>query len=342
MLVALQHAVASSPDVDIASPSFAAALDAAEPSPARAAFLLPRTGGASTLRSAADPALYLCGNSLGLQPRATRAYVNEELDKWEEHGVEGHFKPATRPWVTIEDSVTGGCAALVGAASPTEVAVMNSLTTDLHLLMAAFYRPTPTRFKILVEARAFPSDTYAVKSQLAVHGYAAEGADGSGGGLIEVAPREGEDTLRDEDIIAAIAAAGDSLALVLFSGVQYYTGQLFDIPAIAAAAHGVGALCGIDCAHAVGNVPLSLHDWGVDFAAWCSYKYLNSGPGGIAGVFVHSRFDAETFADRPFFAGWWGHERATRFAMGPDFIPQLGAAKYQLSNPPVLQVAALR
>ena len=216
--------------------------------------------------------------------------------------MEGHFKPATLPWVSIEDSVTGGMAALVGAGV-SEVAVMNSLTTDLHLMMAAFYRPTATRFKIITEARAFPSDTYAVKSQLAFHGRDPRDA------LVELAPRPGEDCLREEDITAAIRECGDSLALVLFSGVQYYTGQLFDIPGITAAAHAAGACAGIDLAHAVGNVPLSLHDWGVDFAVWCSYKYLNSGPGGIAGVFVHDRYASEDMATRPFFAGWWGHER---------------------------------
>lgn len=278
-----------------------------------------------------------------------------------------------RPWVTIEDTVTESMAKLVGAQRH-EVVVMNSLTTNLHLLMVAFYRPTQERYKIIIEKHAFPSDTvrggggqgrggghsshtpsclstcavlpslpfpapclqYAVKSQLAVHGFSPEQ------GLIEVGPREGEQLIREEDLLAAIEAAGSSLALVLFSGVQYYTGQLFPIQAIAAAGHAVGASVGIDLAHAVGNVPLCLHDWGVDFAAWCSYKYLNSGPGGIAGAFLHDRHADKSFSDMPFFAGWWGHSREKRFAMGPDFLPMRGAARFQLSNPPVLQTTALR
>lgn len=214
---------------------------------------------------------------------------------------------------------------------------MNSLTSNLHLLMVAFYKPTATRFKILIEEHAFPSDTYAVKSQLAVHGIAEDK------GLVTVSPRAGEETLRTEDILSAIEAAGESLALVCLPGVQYYTGQLLDIPGITAATHAVGAMAGWDLAHAVGNVPLHLHDWGVDFAAWCSYKYLNSGPGGIAGAFVHEKYAKESFAERPFFAGWWGHRRSDRFKMGSEFVPHEGsAARFQLSNPPVFQTAALR
>jgi len=211
--------------------------------------------------------------------------VQEELDKWSRYGVEGHFR-TERPWVSVEDTVQAVSARLVGAM-PSEVAVMNSLTVNLHLLMVPFYRPTPTRYKILIEEHAFPSDTYAVKSQLMVHGHNPETDPGC---FITVAPRPGEDLIRHEDILAAIAAAGDSLALVLWPGVQYYTGQTFDLPALCAATHAAGAMFGVDLAHAVGNLPLRLHEWGVDFAAWCSYKYLNSGPGGIAGAFMHDRY----------------------------------------------------
>ena len=270
----------------------------------RAQFCLPGTPASATARPLASPAVYLCGNSLGLQPSRTRACVLEELDMWAAHGVEGHFLGA-RPWVSIEDTVVPGVAALVGAA-PSEVAVMGSLTANLHALMASFYVPTASRFRILTEARAFPSDAYAVAAQAALHGFDATAA------VVEVAPAPGADTLVTADIVAAIAASGPSLAVVLLPGVQYLSGQALDVPAIVAAAHAVGAVVGVDLAHAIGNVPLALHDWDVDFAVWCSYKYLNAGPGGIAGLFVHERHTAPGAPPRPLLAGWWGHQRCVR------------------------------
>lgn len=274
------------PKTDLCSQELADKLDGADPLRRfRSQFKIPKTHEKAQYRTAGSPSLYLCGNSLGLQPVRTAGYVNEELERWSELGVEGHFL-GQRPWAEIEDSVTETSAAIVGAQR-NEVAVMNSLTVNLHLLMVPFYRPTPTRFRILIEAHAFPSDTYAVKSQLAVHGH---NPDIDPSAFITVKPRPGEELIRHEDILAAIAEAGDSLALVLWPGIQYYTGQAFDLQAICDATHAVGALFGLDLAHAVGNIPLSLHDWGVDFAAWCSYKYLNSGPGGIAGAFVHDKY----------------------------------------------------
>jgi kynureninase len=305
-----------------------------------------------------DKTIYLCGNSLGLQPKRLRSVVVGQLDKWSEQGVEGHFLEPT-PWVDIDATVSLSMSKLVGAKQ-SEVVVMNSLTVNLHLMMSAFYRPTATRNKILIEKKAFPSDYHAVVSQIQLHGFDPKEA------LIEVAPRDGEVTLHQEDIEAVIAANGDSIALVLFSGIQYYTGQLFDIEKISAVAHAHGCMVGIDLAHAVGNVPLQLHDWGVDFACWCSYKYMNCGPGSIGGCFVHERFgngnapsqeatavsapqSAEhlRFADvdppQPLrLAGWWGHRYDDRFQMDPRFIPAQGVNGFRLSNPPVLLIACIR
>lgn len=277
--------------------------------------------------------IYLCGNSLGLQPKALQEVVNLELKEWQERGVEGHFhhREGVHPWVNVEDNVNPMMAKVVGAKE-IEVNVMNGLTTNLHLLMMSFYRPTQTRFKIIMETKSFPSDLYAINSQIEMRGFDPEMA------RIEVCPREGESTLRTEDILATIRAHGDSVALVLFSGVQYYTGQFFDLETITKVGHEVGAMVGFDCAHAVGNVPLSLHDWDVDFAAWCSYKYLNAGPGGIGGVFVHERFAAD---NRQRLAGWWGHCRETRFAMSEPFQAMEGAKGFAHSNPPVLQTMSL-
>lgn len=277
------------------------------------------------------PAVYLCGNSLGLMPKRTRTYVNEELDAWSASGVRGHHE-GKREWLTINERVEEGTARLVGA-KPIEVVVMNSLTSNLHFMMAPFYRPDATRFKIMYEAKAFPSDSYAFASQAELAGLDPKDA------LLPIAPREGEETLRTEDILAAIAEAGDSLALVCFSGIQYYTGQLFDMAAITEAGHAVGAKVGFDLAHAVGNAELRLHDWGVDFAVWCNYKYVNSGPGAIAGAFLHERYAHD--ATLPRMAGWWGHNKADRFKMEPDFVPDPGAPGFQLSNPPVLQTVAV-
>lgn len=286
-----------------------------------------------------DPALvdmemdsmYFCGNSLGLQPKESRTLVIQELDKWEKMGVHGHFC-GDLPWWKIEDFVLSESARIVGAKD-IEVAIMNSLTVNLHLLLVPFYRPTPQRHKILIEAKAFPSDHYAVQSQISFHGYNPAEA------LIEATPREGEELLRTDDILSLIEKHGDSIALVMFSGVQYYSGQFFDIKRITASAQKKGCVVGWDLAHAVGNVELHLHDWNVDFACWCSYKYLNSGPGGIAGAFVHEKH-AYNF-DLPKFAGWWGHDRTSRFEMGHEFKPLPGAAAYQLSNPPLLQTVSL-
>ncbi len=296
------------------------------------------------------PPIYFTGNSLGLQPKTTRAYVEQELDDWARLAVEGHLH-AKNPWLPYHEFVTDSLALLVGAR-PIEVVAMNSLTVNLHLLMASFYRPTAERFKIVIEKGAFPSDQYAAESQLKFHkqvwspGFsrpAAGGVPPEGGtqnGLIELTPREGETALRTEDIVDTIDREGDSVALILLGGVNYFTGQAFDMQAITEAGHRKGCVVGFDLAHAAGNILLNLHDWDVDFAAWCSYKYLNAGPGGIAGIFVHERH-ARSF-DLPRFAGWWGHDKDTRFQMGPEFKPLAGAEGWQLSNPPILQLAALR
>lgn len=277
-------------------------------------------------------ALYMVGNSLGLMPKATPAYVNEVLADWRDLGVEGHFR-AERPWMPYHELVTSNLAAVVGAL-PQEVCAANSLTVNLHLLLASFYRPTRERFKIIIERGAFPSDRYAVVSQLAWHGLDANEA------LIELTPRPGEDTLRHEDILQTIEKTGRDLALVLLGQVNYLTGQAFKLPDIAAAAHRQGALMGVDLAHGIGNLALHLHDDDVDFAVWCSYKYLNSGPGATAGYFVHARHGDNTKLPR--LAGWWGHDKHSRFAMGPDFHAIPGAEGWQLSNPAILPLACLR
>lgn len=274
--------------------------------------------------------IYFTGNSLGLMPRTARGYVDQELDDWARLAVDAHLN-AKHPWLPYHEFVTEPMARVVGA-KPIETVVMNSLTVNLHLLMVSFYRPTSTRYKIVIEKGAFPSDQYAVESQLKFHGY--ENA------LIKLTPREGESTLRTEDILATIDGEGDSVALIMLGGVNYYTGQAFDMQAIAEAGQRKGCVVGFDCAHAAGNLELKLHDWNVDFAAWCSYKYLNAGPGGIAGIFVHERH-ARSF-DLPRFAGWWGHDKETRFLMGPEFKPLAGAEGWQISNPPIFQLAALR
>jgi len=277
------------------------------------------------------PVVYLCGNSLGLPPKSAREYVIGELDDWATLGVEGHFE-GRRPWYPYHEQFRETAARLVGAI-PGEVVMMNSLTVNLHLLMVSFYRPTAQRFKILIDWPAFPSDIYAVKSQLAYHGFDPDD------GLLIARPREGEQTLRTEDVEALLEREGNQVALVLFAGVNYFTGQFYDIWRITAAAHRQGCTVGWDLAHAAGNVPLSLHDWNVDFAAWCSYKYLNSGPGAVAGAFVHERHGNNLDMRR--FAGWWGNNPATRFKMHlqPDFEPRPGADGWQISNPPIFSMA---
>ncbi len=274
----------------------------------------------------------MCGHSLGLQPRTAGSYIEQELQDWAQFGVEGHFH-ARNPWIPYHRSLTKQTATLVGA-SPNEVVVMNSLTVNLHLMMLSFYRPTAQRHKILVERGAFPSDQYAVKSQIRFHGLDPATS------LLELTPREGESCLRDDDIESLIEREGNSIALILLGGVNYATGQVFDMAGITKAGRRKGCVVGFDLAHAAGNVPLRLHDWGPDFAVWCSYKYLNGGPGCIAGCFVHERH-ARAW-ELPRFAGWWGHDEETRFQMGPDFHPMAGAEGWQLSNPPILALAALR
>lgn len=276
--------------------------------------------------------LYFCGNSLGLQPKITQEYIQQELKDWANLGVEGHFE-AKRPWMPYHEFLTEQMAKIVGA-KPIEVVVMNTLTTNLHLLMVSFYQPTKTKYKIVIESDAFPSDRYAVESQLKFHGF--DPAEG----LLEWKPREGEELLRMEDLEALLEAEGDEIALLMIGGVNYYTGQYLDIKKIAELGHAKGAMVGIDLAHGVGNIQPELHDSGVDFAAWCTYKYLNSGPGSLAGLFVHERHAYNKDLNR--FAGWWGHDKETRFNMRYDFNPIPGAESWQLSNPPILSMAAIK
>ena len=294
-------------------------------SPFRKEFLFPKN-------EKGEAQVYLCGNSLGLQPAKASEYLRTELEDWEKWGVEGHFH-GRKPWFHYHKFLTDNTAELVGAKTH-EVVVMNQLTVNLHLLLVSFYRPDGDRYKIIMEAGAFPSDMYAIQSQVEFHGYDYEDA------VIELQPREGEYTLRTEDIVAAIEQHSDELALVFFSGVQYYTGQFFNIETITAAAHKAGVPAGFDLAHAAGNVELKLHDWNVDFAAWCSYKYLNSGPGNVSSVFIHERHSLNP--DTPRFAGWWGHREDVRFKMQRGYIPEPGAAGWQLSNAPVFGMAVHR
>ncbi len=302
----------------------ALALDAADPlRPFRNEFLVPR--------HRERDQVYFVGNSLGLQPRGARAQVLEVLDKWAGEAVEGHFSGPTA-WMNYHGLVREPLARLVGA-QPGEVVAMNTLTVNLHLMMASFYRPTRERPAILIEAGAFPSDRHAVESQIRLHGF------DPATDLIEVQPDEAAGTLSMDAIAAAIEQHGPRLALVLWPGVQYRTVQAFDLAAITRLAHAQGAVAGLDLAHAVGNLPLSLHDDGADFAVWCHYKYVNAGPGAVAGCFVHERHGASNL---PRLAGWWGHEAATRFRMAPEFVPSAGAEGWQLSNPPVLALAPLR
>lgn len=275
-------------------------------------------------------AIYFTGNSLGLQPKTTQEYVLNELEDWANYGVEGHFL-ARNPWMPYHEILTEQLANIVGAL-PTEVVAMNQLTVNLHLLMVSFYRPTKQRYKIICEAKAFPSDQYAIESQAKHHGYTADEA------IIEVSPRAGEHTIRPEDILHAIDQHKDELALVLFGGVNYYSGQVFDMKTITEAAHKAGAYAGFDLAHAAGNIELHLHDWDVDFATWCSYKYLNSGPGGVSGVYIHEKHSSN--ADMPRFAGWWGYDKDTRFQMAQGFKAIPTAEGWQLSNAPILSMAA--
>ncbi|MBC7996838.1 MAG: kynureninase [Leptolyngbya sp.] len=291
----------------------------------RKEFLIPKTKDGKDF-------IYMAGNSLGLQPKNVREYIGQELDDWAVHGVEGHWD-AKHPWLPYHENLTEMAARLVGA-KPIEVVIMNTLTVNLHLMMVSFYRPTKERYKIIIEACAFPSDRYAVDSQAEFHGFDAKDA------IVALEPREGEFTLRHEDILAAIEREGESLALVMLGNVNYLTGQAFNMKELAAKAHSVGANAGFNLAHGAGNLHLKLHDDNVDFAVWCSYKYLNSGPGSLAGCFVHERHANDSSLPR--LAGWWGHNKKTRFKMGPEFDPISGAEGWQLSNPPIFQLAALR
>lgn len=305
------------------SPDFAAAADAGdELKEFRSRFLFPQHGGRDTM--------YFTGNSLGLQPAAVEVYIRRELEDWHTYGVEGHFE-ARNPWFSYHEIFAVPLAKLTGAKE-SEVVAMGSLTNNLHLLLVSFYRPTKTRYRILCEKKAFPSDTYALQSQARFHGLDYRDA------VVEVAPREGEYLIREEDVLAAIEEHKDSLAVVMIGGVNYFTGQVFDMQKITAAAQAAGAYCGWDLAHGIGNVELKLHEWNVDFAAWCSYKYLNSGPGSVAGLFVNEKHLNDSSIPR--FEGWWGTDPDTRFLMGDTFTPMRAAGAWQLSNAPVLTMAA--
>src|SRR5216110_3121970 len=281
-----------------------------------------------------EPLIYFAGNSLGLMPKAAKQIVEQELEDWAKLGVDAHLDAET-PWYSYHQTLREPMARMVGA-QPVEVICMNSLTVNLHLMMATFYRPTKSRFKILMEGPAFPSDTYAIKTQIVHHGLDPKEA------LLLARPREGEFTVRTEEIVDLIEKHTDELAVVLIGGVNFFTGQLFDIPTITAAAQKHGIAVGVDLAHAIGNVPLSLHDWNVGFAVWCSYKYLNAGPGAVAGAFVHERHATNT--NLPRLAGWFGNDPNTRFRLHlePDFIPVPSADGWQISNPPIFSMAPLR
>ena len=302
---------------------FVKAQDAADPLASfRDRFAIPKQPDGSDL-------IYLCGNSLGLQPKVAVSLVREELDAWATLAVGAHFA-AERPWVSYPERLAPATATLVGA-HPGEVVAMNTLTVNLHFMLVSFYRPTSGRHKVLIERPAFPSDRYAVESQIRFHGFDPTAS------LIEIGPRSGESTIRMEDLEACLRAEGSTIALVLLPGVNYYTGQVFDMAAVTRLGQAQGCVVGFDLAHAVGNIPLRLHDWNADFAVWCTYKYLNGGPGAVAGCFVHERH--RDWADKPRLAGWWGHDAASRFLMGPDFIPSLGAEGWQVSNAPILSLA---
>jgi kynureninase len=305
------------------TPEFAKNLDEQdELAPLRDKFVIPQHYGKDMI--------YLCGNSLGLQPKETAEEIAKQMYNWSNLAVEGWFD-GDSPWMFYHKQLTKPLAGIVGALE-TEVVAMNTLTVNLHFLLVSFYKPTNTRYKILMEGGAFPSDQYAIESQVRFHGYEPKDA------IIEIFPREGEDTLRTEDILQAISDNAAELALVMFGGINYYTGQFFDLEAITKAGHQAGAYVGFDLAHAAGNVPLQLHNWDVDFACWCSYKYINSSPGGISGAFVHEKHFNNTELQR--FAGWWGYREDKRFEMKPGFKPQPGAEGWQVSCSPVLLLAA--
>lgn len=301
---------------------FAARMDEQDPLKSfQSKFLVPKHNG--------KDAIYLCGNSLGLQPVTARQYIDEQFDTWRELAIEGFFH-GSEPWLGFHKKLRGMLSNVLGT-KPEEVTVMNSLTVNLHLLLVSFYKPTKNRFKIIMEGGAFPSDQYALASQVRFHGFDPKEA------IIELFPREGEFTLHTEDIVEAIEKHAGELALVLFSGINYYTGQFFNMPAITEAGHKAGAMVGFDLAHAAGNAIMKLHDWGVDFATWCSYKYMNSGPGGISGAFVHEKHFDNPELNR--FEGWWGFKQERRFLMPSVFEPDAGASAWQVSTTPAMLLA---
>lgn len=303
--------------------SFAQQMDAKDPlKKYRDQFYLPNF--------TSKPVIYFTGNSLGLQPKTTQKYIQEELDAWAKYGVEGHFL-AEKPWFSYHEFLSAKAAKIVGALEK-EVVITHSLSTNIHLLMVSFYRPEGKRTKILCEAKAFPSDQYILQTQVKYHGLDPDTT------IVEIAPREGEHLINEEDIYAKIEELGDELALIMIGGVNYYSGQLFDMKTITEKGHAVGAKVGFDLAHAAGNIATQLHDWNVDFAAWCTYKYLNSSPGGVSGLFVHEKHLKDKSIHR--FGGWWGHDKSVRFLMEHDFQPMETAEAWQLSNAPVLGMAA--
>ena len=305
------------------SESFAQEMDQKDPlAKFRDQFIFPQVNG--------QEAIYFCGNSLGLQPKSVRNGLDRELQNWAQMAVDGHFH-GEDAWFYAKNKSKPALAEIMGAQEH-EVVAMNNLSVNLHLLMVSFYQPTSERFKIIVEAGAFPSDQYMLETQVKFHGLKPEDV------IVELKPRAGEHTLRTEDIVAEIKSQGEALALVNMAGIQYYSGQLFDMQAITQAAHEVGAYAGFDLAHAAGNALLKLHDWDVDFATWCSYKYMNSGPGNISGIYVHERFAERPDLNR--FAGWWGHDEGQRFKMEKGFLPMFGADGWQLANTNILALAA--
>lgn len=305
------------------SQAFAQELDNQDPLKSyRDKFYLPQING--------KDALYFTGNSLGLQPKTVASFINQELEDWKNLGVEGHFD-GKNPWLKYHHFLAESAAKVVGGKK-NEVVIMNTLSVNLNLLMVSFYQPTPTRFKIMMEADAFPSDHYAMQQQAKFHGFNPDEA------IIQLYPRKGEHTLRTEDILQSIEDNKNELATIMIGGVNYYTGQFFELEKITKAGHAVGAKVGFDLAHAAGNIPLQLHDWDIDFATWCSYKYLNSGPGGVSGVFIHEKHHKNK--ELPRFAGWWGHDEKTRFLMDKQFVPMESAAGWQMSNAQILPMAA--
>ncbi len=308
-----------------ATAAYARGMDAADPlAPFKEQFHFPQHNGQNSI--------YFCGNSLGLQARTVEAAIRQELEDWRNMAVEGYFR-AKHPWLYYQYNFSAALAAMMGCGEE-EVTVMNTLTVNLHLMLQSFYRPGKERFKIIMEAGAFPSDQYAVETLVKLHGLRPEEA------IVEIHPRSGEKLLRTDDILAVIREQGPALALVLMGGINYYTGQFYDMPAITAAAHAAGAYAGWDLAHVAGNIPLELHNWEVDFAVWCSYKYLNGGPGAAGGLYVHSRFGNDPAFPR--LGGWWGNDEKTRFNMEKGFVPRNGAAGWQISTAQVFNMAALK